>query len=80
MNNELGEQVYRKLHYFYINKISVHFDLVRGGWKNGKLIELDEDGLTFVLNENVEGMLPFLCEEVRIDSIAKFREKKEVGE
>ena len=77
MNNELGEQVYRKLHYFYINEILIHFDLVRGGWKNGKVISLNEKELTFTLKENVEGEMPFLCEEVELNSIAKFREKKE---
>ena len=80
MNNELGEQVYRKLHYFYTNGILVHFDLVRGGWKNGKVINLNEKELTFTLKENVEGEMPFLCEEVEINSIAKFREKKDVKE
>ena len=77
MNNELGKQVYRKLTYFYENEILVHFSLNSGGWKNGKIIDLNEKKLTLILKENVEGELPFLCEEIKINSISKFKEKGE---
>ena len=76
MNNELGKQVCRKLDYFYKNKIPVHFSLISGGWKNGEILDLDEKKLTFVLKENVEGELLFLCEEIDLDSINKFKEKE----
>ena len=76
MNNELGKQVYRKLIYFYENKISVHFSLISSGWKYGKIIDLNEKKLTLILEENVEGKLPFLCEEIKINSIFKFKDKK----
>ena len=75
MNNELGKQVYRKVLYFYENKIFVHFSLISGGWKNGKIINLNEDKLTLVLNEFVEGELHFLLENIEINSIVKFKEK-----
>ena len=77
MNNELGKQVCRKLTYFYENKILVHFSLISGGWKNGKIINLNEEKLTFVLKENYEGNLPFLCEDIILNSIAKFTKKGE---
>ena len=77
MNNELGKQVCRKLVYFYENKIPIHFILISGGWKNGEILKLDEDKLTFVLKEFVEGELPFLCEEIDLNSINKFRKKGE---
>ena len=77
MNNELGKQVYRKLIYFYEKKILVHFSLNSGGWKNGEIIDLDEEKLTLVLKENVEGELPFLLEDIKLDSIKQFREKGE---
>jgi len=77
MNNELGKQVYRKLIYFNENEIPIHFCLNSGGWKNGKIKSLDKKELTFVLDEFVEGELLFLCEEIDIDSINKFKEKKD---
>lgn len=77
MENELGKQVFRKLVYFNENKIPIHFSLISGGWKNGEIINLNEDKLTLVLNEFVEGELPFLLENININSIVKFREKEE---
>ncbi len=77
MENELGKQVFRKLVYFNENEIPIHFSLISGGWKNGKIINLDEDKLTLILNEFVEGELPFLLENIDVNSIVKFREKEE---
>ena len=77
MNNELGKQVYRKLLYFFENKIPVHFSLHSGGWKNGLILDLSEKMSTLVLEEFVEGELPFLLENIILDSIVKF---KRIGE
>lgn len=77
MNNEEGQQVYRKLLYFFKNKIPVHFSLYSGGWKNGYIIDLSEDMLTLVLQEFVEGELPFLLENIKLHTIVKFKEKEE---
>ena len=77
MENELGKQVFRKLVYFQENKLPIHFNLISGGWKNGEIINLNEDKLTLVLNEFVEGELLFLLENININSIVKFREKGE---
>ncbi len=77
MNNELGQQVYRKISYFFENKIAVHFSLISGGWKNGTIKDLNEEKLTLVLNEFVEGELPFLLENIILNSIKPFREKGE---
>ncbi len=80
MNNEQGTRVYRKLIYFFENEIPIHFTLLNGGWKNGKIKELNEEKLTLVLTEFVEGELPFLLEDIDTDSIVEFREKEEVSE
>ena len=77
MNNEEGQQVYRKLLYFFKNKIPVHFSLYSGGWKNGYIIDLSKDMLTLVLQEFVEGELPFLLENIKLNTIVKFKEKGE---
>lgn len=75
MNNELGQQVYRKLFYFLDNKIAVHFCLFSGGWKNGTIKDLNEEKLTLVLDEFVEGQLPFLLENIILNSIKPYKEK-----
>ena len=77
MNNELGKQVFRKLVYFKENEIPIHFNLISGGWKNGRIVSLNETELTLILNEFVEGELPFLLENIDVNSIVKFREKVE---
>ncbi len=77
MNQEIGKQAFRKLVYFSENNIPIHFSLIAGGWKNGKIINLDEDKLTLVLEEFVEGELSFLLEDINVNSIVRFREKEE---
>ena len=37
-----GIQVYRKLLYYFENKIPIHFYLMRGDWKNVKIDDLNE--------------------------------------
>lgn len=76
MNNEQGKQVFRKLTYFFENKIPIHFSLYSGGWKNGIILDLNEQKLTLVLKEFIEGELPFLLENIILDSIKRFTEKK----
>ena len=71
---ELGINVYRKLLWFYEKKIPIHFCLLeRYGWKNGDIIDLNEEKLTLVLKEFKEGELPFLLEEINIDTIKAFK-------
>jgi hypothetical protein len=78
MENEYGYRVYRKLLYFFENKIKVHFDLnITGEWFNGEIIDLNEKKLTLVLKENILGDVPFLLEDINEDSISKFTPKGE---
>jgi len=77
MNEEQTKQAFRKLGYFFKNNINIHFSLTSGGWKNGKIKNLDEDKMLMVLDENEEGELPILIENIVFDSIKKF---KELGE
>lgn len=72
-DNEIGKRVYRKLLWFYKENIPVHFCLLnRNGWKNGKILDLNEKQLTLVLEEFKEGEIPFLCEEININTIKPF--------
>ena len=70
-------QAYRKLAYFFENEIPIHFCLVKGGWKNGLIIDLSDDNETMVLKEFVEGPLPFLLEEIDVDTIKAYKERGE---
>lgn len=72
MNYSDKDSVYRKLLYFYENKIPIHFSLITGGWCNGHIKELNESSYSIVLTEFVRGELVFVCEEIKLESIAKF--------
>jgi len=80
MNDELKHQIYRKLLPYLERKIPVHFCLVKGGWKNGDILDLSLTNLTLVLKEFKEGELPFLLEDIDVDSIRPFKKKQKVEE
>lgn len=69
----IGNDAYRKLIYFFENNIPIHFCLIKGGWKNGTIIDLNEEKQTLVLSEFKEGTLPFLLEEINPDTINEFK-------
>ena len=75
MNNEIGKNVYRKLLYFFENKLPVHIVLTDNSWHNGIIIDLNEERLSMVLQEFVEGNLPILLENVSLDLIKPYQKK-----
>ena len=77
MRNDLGERNYRILIYYFENKIKVHFKDLDNIFYNGLILDLNEKKLTLVLQERVKGEIPFLLENIKEDSISKF---KDVGE
>ena len=74
MTNEIGQEVYRKLLYFYEKKIYVHFKDVDDIFYNGLILDLNEDKLTLVLAERVRGEIPILLEFINPNSIESFKE------
>jgi len=78
MNNEIGEMNYRKLLYYFENKIIVHFTDLDKIFYNGLILDLNKERVTLVINERVKGEIPFLLEQINPDSITKFQEKEEV--
>ena len=74
MTNEIGQEVYRKLSYFFDNKIKVHFKDVDEIFYNGLIIDLNKPKLTLVLNERVRGTIPILLEFINPNSIEEFKE------
>lgn len=77
MKNEIGQMNYRKLLYFFENKVKVHFKDLDHIFYNGLILDLNEEKQTMVLAERVRGELPILLELIDSNSIAKFVEKIE---
>ncbi len=77
MRDDTGERNYRILLYYFENKIPIHFKDLDDIFYNGLILDLNEKKLTLVLRERVKGEMPFLLENIKEDSISKF---KEVGE
>ena len=77
MINDKGQKVYRKLLYYFDEKIWVHFTDLDNVFYNGLIIDLNEDKLTMVLKERVKGTIPILLECINLDSITPFKLSKE---
>lgn len=71
-NDKTAEESYRKLVYFFENKIKVHFKDLDEIFYNGLIIDLNNDKKTMVLDERMKGMIPILLEFINPDSIRKF--------
>ena len=75
MINETGQMNYRKLLYFFENKIKVHFKDLDEIFYNGTIIDLDEKKLCMVLRERIKGTIPILLEFINTESIVEFKEE-----
>jgi len=75
MTNEIGQNVYRKLIYFYENKKKIHFKDLDHIFYNGEILELNEKKLCMVLRERIRGVIPILLEFIKPDSIQEFKEE-----
>jgi hypothetical protein len=76
-NDKNAHESYRKLLYFFENKIKVHFKDFDEIFYNGLLLDLNENKSTMVLAERVKGIMPFLLENIKPDSIRKMEEERE---
>ena len=74
---EIGQNNFRKLNYFFFNKIWVHFKDLDGIFYNGLIIDLNEEKQTMVLQERVRGSIPILLEQIDSNSIETFKLKGE---
>lgn len=68
-----GNQAYRKLEYFYKNKILVHLKTKGESWYNGKILELNKDKNIVVLDELKNGVVSVLLEEVKVNTITSYK-------
>ena len=71
-----GYEAYRKLLYFYENKIRVHFKDFDNIFYNGEIVDLNEEKLVMVFQERIKGVIPILLEFINPDSIVKFEERE----
>jgi len=76
MKDEIGLEVYRKLLYFFENNLMIHFKDFNEIFYNGSILDLNEDKLTLVLKERVQGTVPLLLEKINPDSIVEFKEEE----
>ncbi len=77
MTNEIGDINYRKLVYFYENKILIHFKDMNNIFYNGLILNLDREKHIMLIEERVRGNLPIILEEIKSDSICEFTEFRE---
>ncbi len=75
MKNETGQMNYRKLLYYFENKIKVHFKDLDRIFYNGLILDLNEEKQIMILAERVRGEMPILLEFIDSNSITKFEEK-----
>lgn len=78
-----NQKIYKKLLYYFENKIPIYFKLNNVFNQNGEplfrvglILDLSEDKSTLVIKENVLGELPFLFEEIDYYSINPARARK----
>ena len=75
--DKIAGDSYRKLLYFFENKIAVHFKDLDEIFYNGLIIDLSEEKNTMVLHENIKGTIPILLEFINPESISQYKERGE---
>ena len=71
--NDKAARIFRKLIYFYVNKLPIHFKLETGEFRNGIILDLSEIKFTLVLKEKVMGTIPLLLEDIKESSIEEYK-------
>ena len=71
--DKIARDSYRKLIYFFKNKIKIHFKDFDEIFYNGLILDLNEEKLTMVFAEHIKGTMPILLEFINPDSIRKYR-------
>jgi len=74
--NEKNENVFRKLKYFFDNKIQVHIVEEDGTFHNGFLKDLVLDEGLVVIVDRKDGVNVIFAESIVLSSIEEFKEVK----
>lgn len=80
MTDDKKERVFRKLSYYYENKLSVYFKVIdnRNGkllFRIGKILNLNLNHSTLIINEKVLGEQSILFEDIVEESITLARQR-----
>lgn len=75
-DDKIANNSYRKLLYFFSNKIAVHFKDFNNIFYNGIIEDLNEEKKTLILKERVRGTMPLILEDIDPKTIVKMEEKK----
>ena len=73
-NDKIAQDIYRKLIYFFENKIKIHFKDLDNIFYNGLILDLNEEKMTLVLQERIKGIMPIILEFINPNSIREFEE------
>lgn len=76
-NDKHTDDTYRKLVYFFENKIKIHFKDFDDIFYNGLILDLNQRKQTMVIQERIKGTMPILLEFVKPNSIREFTEVQE---
>ncbi len=78
-DREKIERLYRKLRFFYEEKIPIHFKLIKNGmgFRNGTITKLNRETGIMILKENMMGEIPFALEDLNENSIVTYIQKWE---
>ena len=71
-----AQRIYRKILYYFEKQIDIHIN-TSFGYRNGKILDLNEKKLTLVIKDKVLGETPIILEDIYEDSISKFISKEE---
>jgi len=81
MTDETNDKIYRKLEFFKTNKNKIHIKIIDGAdkglFRNGFVLDVSLNQRCFVFIDDVLGELPYLFEEVDVDSIKPYTERRE---
>jgi len=84
MTEETNDKIYRTLEFFKANGKKVHIKIIAGAdnglFRNGFVLDVSPQQRCLIFIDDVLGERPYLFEEVDVNSIVPFREKKEVRE
>jgi len=68
-------RIYRKLFYYFDNKIEVHINSIYG-FRNGIILDLSEKKGTIVIRDMKGCCTPILLEDIHEENIAEYRRKE----
>jgi hypothetical protein len=76
MIDETTQRIFRKLSWYFENKIPIHVNSIFG-FRNGMILDLSEKKMTVVIKDMKGCCTPLLLEDIYEDSISEYRPPNE---